>query len=288
MRCVPTLVRWRRIPSCALSIATLVCLASPGIAAVQKVGKIVIDNRELAGGGGRVGPGADIIAHWELSADFKKQTLFEESKLRWLQRLSISDAVGVLTPRPNRPFVDPRKGQFTPGTPDGIGDDLPFYDFSYLSLNDATKNEKIKIDGSGPYLRDDPRAQVGQRPIRFDFTTLVVGIQDDMRMTALGGFTWGFDVDRAGEHTLLPVEMLSAELIGLGRFTSLNDSLREDFAAWGLPSQRSYSADTQYYLDLSMVPEPATLCHFVFGVVFVASRIRRRDARPRLTMMVRS
>jgi hypothetical protein len=276
MRCLHTFVRWSRIARCALSIAALLCLASPGIADYQKVGKIVIDKRALAGGG-RKGPGADIIAHWELADTFKKQTLFEESKLRWLQRLSCSDAVGLLTPRLNRPFIDPRKGQLAPGHPDGEGDDLPFYDFSYPSLNDATKNENIKINGSGAYLRDDPRAQVGQTSIRFEFMTLVVGIQDDMQFTALGGFTWGFDVDRAAKHTLLPVEMISAETIALGRFTDVNDSLRNDFAAWGLPSQKSYSANTQYYLDLSMVPEPATLCHFIFSIVLVTSRMRPRS-----------
>ena len=103
---------------------------------------------------------------------------------------------------------------------------------------------------------------------------MVVGIQDDMRLTALGGFTWGFDVDRAAQHTLLPVEMIGAETIGLGRFININDSLRNDFPAWGLPSQKSYSANTQYYLDLSIVPEPATLCQFVFGIVLVISRVR--------------
>ncbi len=240
-----------------LAIAALLCLVSPGIADFINVGKIVVDKLELAGGG-RKGPGANIIAHWELNDAFKKQMLFKESNLRWLQRLTVSDAVGLLTPRPNRPFIDPRQGQLTPGSPDGVGDDLPFYDFSYPSLNDATKNENIKVNGSGPYMRDDPRAQVGQTSIRFDFTTLVVGIQDDMRLTALGGFTWGFDVDRDAKHTLLPVQMLSAEVIGLGRFTNVNDSLRNDFPAWGMPSQRSYSANTQYYLDLTVVPEPST------------------------------
>lgn len=281
MRCFPTFVRWSCIARCALSIAALLCLASPGIADYQRVGKIVIDKRELAGGG-RKGPGADIIAHWELADSFKTQTLFEESKLRWLQRLTVSDAVGLLTPRPNRPFIDPRQGQLAPGHPDGVGDDLPFYDFSYPSLNDATKNENIKINGNGSYLRDDPRAQVGQRPIRFEFTTMVVGIQDDMRLAALGGFTWGFDVDRDAQHTLLPVQMISAETIGLGRFIGINDSLREDFAAWRMPSQKSYSANTQYYLDLSIVPEPATLCQFIVGIVLIISRVcpRLRPGMP--------
>jgi hypothetical protein len=285
MHCFHTFVRWSRIPRCALAIAALLCLASSGIADYVKVGQIVIDKLELAGGG-RKGPGANIIAHWALADSFKKQMLFAEPKLRWLQRLTVSDAVGGLTPRPNRPFIDPRQGQLTPGSPDGIGDDLPFYDFSYPSLDDATKNANIKIDGSGSYMRDDPRAQVGQTSIRFDFTTLVVGIQDDMRLTALGGFTWGFDVDRDAKHTLLPVQMLSAETIGLGRFINVNDSLRNDFPAWGMPSQKSYSANTQYYLDLRIVPEPSTqlllLTAFATCSMLRKSRLSFVGARPQL------
>jgi hypothetical protein len=281
MKSIFRFIRSSCLPCCALSIAVLLWLAPPAVADFQQVGKIVVDKFELAGGGLK-GPGANIIAHWELDDNFKKQTLFKESELRWLQLLSCSDKVAGLTPTPNRPFVDPRKGQLASGHPNGEGDDLPFYDFSFPTLNDATKNENVKINGSGPYLRDDPRALIGQTSINFSFMTLVVGIQADMRATALGAFTWGFDVDKDGKHTLALLETFPPANIGLGRFTTINEALQTDFGAWGLPTQRSYSADTQYYLGLTMVPEPASLCGFVVGIALVASRRRQKSVCRRI------
>ncbi|MCE9619528.1 MAG: hypothetical protein K8R92_06435 [Planctomycetes bacterium] len=257
------------------SFAIFIAMAIAGSAAAGyvNVGKIVVDKYELSSGTRTKGPGANMIMHWETNAAFADQMCFTEPNLRWLQLLSCSDAVGGVTPRPNRPFIDLREGQIAPGHPDGVGDGLPFYDFSYPSLGDAQGNTNIKINGSGKYMRDDPRAQVGQYPINFSFITLVVGIMPDNQLAALGGVKWGFDVDKDGKHTLLTLEALSAETIALGRFTNFNQALKQDFKDWVLPSQKTFCPDTQYYFDLA--PEPSSLGGFTAFLLSVA-RGRRR------------
>jgi len=238
----------------------------------------VIDKYELFEGTNRKGPGINIITHYERDAAFARQDFFKLDKLRWLQLLSCSDDVGLLTPRPNRPFIDLRKGQLAPGHPNGEGDDLPFYDFSYPSLADARNNTNIKIDGSGTYLRDDPRAQIGQRSIRFDFQTLVVGIIEDQLLATIGGFSWGFDVAADGKLTAVPIEGLKDDVIALGRFDAMNTALRKDFTGWGLPSQKSYDKPDQYYFGLRVVPEPLSCALFAAGLALLV-RSRRVDRR---------
>lgn len=259
------------------ALSTLAFLPTVSHAARKKVRELIVDKYQLYEGGGTKGPGMNIVFHYETNAEFAKQDLFKAENLRWFQRLSCSDDVGLLTPRPNRPFIDLRKGQLAPGHPNGEGDDLPFYDFSYPTRKDADTNKNIKIDGSGVYMRDDPRAQQQQRSIRFEFETFVVGNIEDKLFSSIGGFKWGFDVDKDGKLTALKVEPFTDEYICLSKWDFQNTTLRKDFSDWAMPSQKSWGKDDQYYFGVSGVPEPGSLGALALGVL---TSLQRRRNKP--------
>lgn len=132
------------------------------------------------------------------------------------------------------------------------------------------------VNGSGAFLRDDPRAQVGQTKIRFKFLTCVVGIFPNNELAVLGGFSWGFDVKNTGEHTLLPLEGLRSDQVALGTFKNLVDGLNADFNTWRLGRQATLCPTNQFYLSVTPpVPEPGTLGVLSIGAVLVFRRRRR-------------
>lgn len=260
---------------CVALVAAL--LASFVNGAQISVGRIVVDKYEPLDDNGLKGAGATFTVHYEFNGEVGKQDCFKKENVRWLQWLSVSDKSPPLTPIPNRPFIDPRKDQPTPGTPTGKGDDLPFYDFSYPTLKDSQDNTNILVNGSGPYLRDDPRSARGQEGIMFEFRTMMVAIMPDNFLMALGGFDWGFKVNAQGKSELMPVSGISGETICLGRFPAMNNAMKNDFPTWGgVGNGRSFCPDSQYYLNV--VPEPATWVAGAIGLALFGSRRVNRNS----------
>src|SRR5262245_43245988 len=127
----------------AMACALLACMsAAPAQAGFINVGSLVIDKFTDSNNGKKAG--ADFTMHYQLNDEFDKQNCVTRDSLRWLQMIRLSKPIKFgdeLTP--DRPFIDPRKDQFTPGAPNDKGDDLPFYDLTYATADDVGKKDKV-------------------------------------------------------------------------------------------------------------------------------------------------
>ncbi len=263
-------------------VTTSVLLGLGALAGAQanllNVGKIVIDRYETAAWeSNQRGPGAKITAHFEPNAAFASQTCCPREKLRWLQCLFANPGIPGVSPIPNRRIIDLRKDQNAPGHPNGKGDDLPFYDFTYPTLNDVQNNQNIKIDGSGVFMADVPRVAAGQTDLEASFTSLVVCIHEDQRLCVLGGFRWGFKINDRGVSTLTPWAEVRKDEVWGSRFNEFNTPMKEDFPGWGVLNQRSCCPESMIWMNT--VPEPVSLLALGAGVFGLGLRNRKKGLR---------
>jgi len=189
--------------------------------------------------------GVSIWANWTLDP---LQTLVDSSKLRWLQMVTYSKAVGSPYPDPMRPFIDPLSYQSL-----GLqkADNLPWYDIS-----GATKGSlAVTGRGIGPWTGDGPFAPWGFAPMTFLAETFVVAITDEANKQArlLGGVAWGYSLDSpSGKNTTV---ISATELGNTADVRSyVNAALALDFPGW-----------------IVTVPEPSSVAMLLLGVAVVAA-----------------
>ncbi|MDX2038283.1 MAG: hypothetical protein SFX72_16660 [Isosphaeraceae bacterium] len=244
--------------------------ASEAIAGPVNVGKIVIDKYDsVADKTGGVG-GVDIIAHYELNAEFAKfKACFEEKNLFWLQKVDSSGETGF-TPTPNRPFIDPRSDQ-----PGGF-DALPWYDATFATLADANANTNRKF-GSGPFIMDTPRVLLERGPYSFKAETLLV-VEKDKMIAILGGFSWGFSI-AADDMTVTKHPIAAIGDLAAAK-TSFNTALAKDFPGYEIKDFEKIWPEVlrQGTPTVSLVPEPSTWVLGIASVAGLAPIARRRRA----------
>ena len=239
------------------------------------VGSITVDTFSDFNNGQRAG--ANFTIHYTLNDAFKMQDCVTRDSLRWIQMLRLSKTVmfgDSSTPDPNRPFIDPRQGQFVPGAPGNKGDDLPFYDLTYPTAATVGQNDKVIVNGSGVYMLDQPRIGLGARPFSFTAVTLLVSIHPNQQLYVLGGVRWGFDVagDFLGSVTLRGPEYVAGNS---ALITPFNRALAQDFPGWEIKLPKDLCPDVQPAVDLRTTPVPAPpagVLVAVGGLVLIARR----------------
>jgi hypothetical protein len=257
------------------AVTTLFLAAASAFAA--PVGTITIDTytSDQTGNTAADQSGATITAHYNITNAAALADCCDSANLRWLQLVDSSTGTGF-TPTPNRPFIDPRSA-----ADGGIGDALPWYDFTYTDSTLATVN-----NGLGPYIYDQPRVNNTRAMVGTDYSfvaeTLLVCLYDaaanPKKLTILGGFKWGFTItnDGGAPATYTTAIMAATRLAdGAAIRARFNTALGLDFAGYEIVSCTGTNCEN---VTLTAVPEPSTWLLLCSGITFLVLRRARQTS----------
>jgi hypothetical protein len=170
--------------------------------------------------------GVSVVASQK--ADLTK-TCLAGATLHWIQLATASTAMGPVLPpgfigppQPNlgmagfpneRTFIDPIPGQpLGSGTTPQFGNNTPFYDITANSRVALLDPMQWMREGTGTYFGDQPNVFAKDVPnksrpaFELTFQTLLVATTADATHTlrVLGGFSWGFTVNKVDGKLLRP------------------------------------------------------------------------------------
>jgi hypothetical protein len=217
--------------------------------------------------------GLRMVAHYSITDTKGLANCCDPRNLRWMQLVSSSAPVSDFTPNPNRPFIDPRKGQKGGNQ---VGDNLPYYDGTYP--RDPNKYNDSTNLGVGPYIFDQPQVQNTEAksgsPYTFTAETILVCITRPVgkpaELTILGGFQWGFRITRTDDKKHHKTTYTTTPLTPTGLAdsaameTQFNTALNLDFPGYKLvPCKDTGCGDSTFNF---VSPEPSTLLIFATGM----------------------
>jgi hypothetical protein len=217
-----------------------------------------------------------MLASFNLNADYAKSCI-ANLKPEWIQLTSISKDIDGLTPKPNRPFIDPREGQNIGGGQKG--DNTPFYDITVNDFADVLDPKKWLRDGSGKYIADKSGGSLANAPFTFTADTLLVvnlGVSDSTGVTVLGilgGFEWGYQFTKDKKVILDPMKVtqLTDSRALRDKFTTALEkdftALEKGFPGYVMGNLAEYCPGMDTPTITLANPEPAAVISFSTGLV---------------------